>query len=394
MKLFKKWFKKEKPDVQFDEPENWNEIPVLKREDVNIHDENERKKYLKNCLEQIADATTEINTLRHEYTLVTDYLTDMEELETLPEEELEKLREETKKVAALQGERKRYTAKPNRMTDTQYRNMERIEDDMPEAYDKLVECETYQDLIRQDLRRLEGEKHAYYYRQNELLLSIGNLRGLSKILVIAASICIVMLIILQIGFEMDTQIGYLLTAGATAVALTWLFIKYKEEIKERKKIEQLFNKVILLQNKVKIRYVNNTNLLEYLNTKYRVHSAKELKKLWDAFLEERSERERYDAANADLDFFQGEFVKILRSYRIKDPLIWLHQTEAILDGKEMVEVRHGLIVRRQKLRKQMEFNTANAEAAQTEIKSLAEDYPQYASEILKIVSDYERAVDM
>lgn len=50
-------------------------------------------------------------------------------------------------------------------------------------------------------------------------------------------------------------------------------------------------------------------------------------------------------------------------------MIWLHQTGAILDPKEMVEVRHAMILRRQQLRKQMEFNTDNAEKAQEQIKS-------------------------
>jgi hypothetical protein len=55
----------------------------------------------------------------------------------------------------------------------------------------------------------------------------------------------------------------------------------------------------------------------------------------------------------------------------------------------MVEVRHALITRRQKLRKQMEFNTQNAEQAQQQVRELVGEYPEYAKEILQMVSDYE-----
>ena len=48
----------------------------------------------------------------------------------------------------------------------------------------------------------------------------------------------------------------------------------------------------------------------------------------------------------------------------------------------MVEIRHGLIIRRQSLRKRMDYNREMIiERAQAEIKALEENYPQYAQEI-------------
>ena len=61
---------------------------------------------------------------------------------------------------------------------------------------------------------------------------------------------------------------------------------------------------------------------------------------------------------------------------------------ALLDAKEMVEIRHGYIQRRQKLRKQMEYYKRMAEMARNEVKDLAADYPEYAKEILAIVDEY------
>jgi hypothetical protein len=175
-----------------------------------------------------------------------------------------------------------------------------------------------------------------------------------------------------------------------ALTLTVVYLKYMDAVKELKHASASMNKVILLQNKVKIRYVNNTNLLEYLYMKYGVESGSQLDRLWQQYKTEKVEREKMEAVEADLEFYSGELVKQLKKYRLFDPLVWTHQAAAILDNKEMVEVRHGLILRRQNLRKQMEYNAENAKAGQDEIKELVTAYPQYAKEVLEAVSAYEK----
>lgn len=153
-------------------------------------------------------------------------------------------------------------------------------------------------------------------------------------------------------------------------------------MKELKRVENGINRIIMLQNRVKIRYVNNTNLMDYLYMKYHVSSAKEFASWWEKFQVEKEERRRYREAELELDESQQEFLGILKCYQVKDPAIWLHQTAALLDGKEMVEIRHGLIIRRQSLRKRMDYNREMIiERAQAEIKALEENYPQYAQEI-------------
>ena len=91
------------------------------------------------------------------------------------------------------------------------------------------------------------------------------------------------------------------------------------------------------------------------------------------------------------DLCQQDLLRVLRRYQINDPAIWLHQTAAILDKKEMVEIRHNLIIRRQSLRRRMDYNKeVIAGKAQAEIKDLVENYPKYGKEILDIVGEYEK----
>ena len=137
--------------------------------------------------------------------------------------------------------------------------------------------------------------------------------------------------------------------------------------------------------------MNNTHLLDYLYMKYKVKSAGELGKSWELYQQEKEERHKYLQAELQLDEYQQELLHVLRRYQIKDPMIWLQQTQALLDRKEMVEIRHNLIIRRQSLRRRMDYNKeVIAGKAQEEIKDLVESYPKYAGEIMNIVDEYEK----
>ncbi len=358
---------------------------------VDYENKEQREDYVKNCLEKMADATKELENLTYEYEMVTSYLKDMEEIEALPEEESEQLKECARRVAELQDSKADFMERPRRISDEQYQLMERIADEVEEGFEKLTEAEEYQALIKQDLGRLEGEKHAYLYRKNEVMSMIADTRGMAIICVVALGLCILLLLFLQFFLDMDTKAGYLLTAVTAAVVITIIYIKHLDARQELRRVENGINKIILLQNKVKIRYVNNTNLLDYLQLKYGVGSAKELMELWNHYRAEKAERENLRKAERDLGQNERELLQMLKCYQIKDPAIWLHQTEAILDRKEMVEIRHNLIIRRQSLRRRMEYNKeVVAGGSQKEIKELVEKYPQYTKEIMGAVEEYEK----
>ncbi|MEG2232348.1 MAG: hypothetical protein RRX92_10065, partial [Lachnospiraceae bacterium] len=377
MNLWKRLFghKTVVDEVEYETEDEWGNT-ILVREKVNLRDDDQRNRYVQSCLEQMKEASLELDEVTHEYSLVTSYLTDMEEIEALPAEEMAPIIENATKVASLLDNTQVFERRKNHMPDSLYRQMELLEDDMPEAYDKIKQCEEYQSLIRQDLKRLDGEKHAQHYQKNELQTILANAQGISFICIGAMVVCFAMLLVLQFVLDMNTQIGYLLTIAVGAITLTLMFVKHADAVRELKRVERNQNKLILLQNKVKIRYVNNTNLCDYLYMKYGVNSAQELQTLWDQFIVEREEREQVAQANEELDFYQKELLNALRRYHVQDPNIWLHQAIALVDPKEMLEIRHNLIRRRQKLRSQMEYNTDIANSAQDEIKDLVATYPE------------------
>ena len=389
MGLLKKLFKNkiEQVPIETEEP-IWDES-VIKRSNIEIHNPLQRDKYVENCLEQIRDVEKEVVNLSFEYNLVTSYLKDMEEIEGLPKTERNLIDDCAKRIVQLNQESRDYKRRKNALSDAMYRKIQRIEENMPEGYDKLKEAENYQMLIKQDLTRLDGERHAFQYRKEELKAGITNSNGMTVISMVALGICILLLAILQFAFGLNVKIGYILSIGAAAVTVTFVFLRSTEYHKEYESVDNGINKLILLQNKVKIRYINNTHLLEYLRMKYDVKNSGELKWLWDHYQMEREQRESYEKTRTELRIYGNDLERLLSRYHVSDPQIWFHQAQALIEPKEMVEIRHGLIIRRQKLRKQIEYNKEIAASAQSEIKALVEEYPQYANEILKKVSKYE-----
>lgn len=387
-KIFKRWNRNEE-DPEYEESD-WEEEEE-EIDSVDFDNKEVREAYVRNCLDKMADATKELENLTFEYDMVTSYLKDMEEIEALPEEDAEELKTCAKKVELLQNSRDDYMGRKRRMSDDRFRQIERMLDEIEEGCAKIKEAEQYQELVKKDLSRLEGEKHAYLYRKNELISAIADTKGMAIISVTALGLCFALLLFLQFFLEMDTQAGYLITAGVAAFAITLIYVKHSEARRDLRRVELSINKIILLQNKVKIRYVNNTNLLDYLYLKYNVTSAEELENAWNLYYQEKEEREKCRRAELDLDYNQQELLRILRANQVKDPAVWLHQTEAILDHKEMVEIRHGLIIRRQSLRRRMDYNKeVVAGGAQKEIKELVHRYPKYTKEIIQTVEKYEK----
>lgn len=365
-------------------------LPVFHRENINMHNKDEREQYIRNCLEQIADAERELHHLEYEYNMVTSHLTDIEELERSPEVVQLEIREIAEKLDALKETQAGYEQRKNRISDKDFSKMEKVEGDVEEGITKLREAEDYQKLVKSDMRRLNGERHAYEYRRDELERELKNASGIAGICFIALVVCLIVLFVLQMTLRLDVKIGYVLVVFIAAVVILKLFLRHGDAGQEISRVEKDINRLIQLQNTVKIRYVNNRHLLDYLYMKFQVKRAAELEALWKKYMEEKEERERLERASRDIDYYQREFLKLLRQARIRDTSVWLHQVDAVLEEQEMVRLRQGLVGRRKVLREQMDYNRQLAVTAQTEVTEISGKYPKYREEILGLISEYEK----
>ncbi|MCR5304674.1 MAG: hypothetical protein K6E33_08945 [Lachnospiraceae bacterium] len=392
--ILKKWRRPFDLDDDQDDPDNENVYReytgiVRERKHINMHDRAQRETYVRGCLDQISYAAREIDSLNGEYNMVTAYLKDIEIIDSLASEDRALLSQAAEKVAASQDARERYDARKVKMDETEYRMAERLSLTADEGIEKLKDAEDYQDKIDSDLKKLSGERRAMKYRKNELNAVITDTKSMTVMCVVTLSIIITLLLILQFVFKMDTGWGYVIAGGVAAVLIATLFVHHQDAVSDMKVLNSEMNRLVVVTNKVKIRYVNNVNLLEYLRLKYGAESSKELERLMDRYEAERSAREEWYRNSSALDEGEKELMTLLRQYGLRDPVIWLKQSNALMDEREMVEIRHNLIKRRQTLRERVSYNRdVIAGKAREEIKGIVRQYPQYSDSVTAIVDSY------
>jgi hypothetical protein len=69
--------------------------------------------------------------------------------------------------------------------------------------------------------------------------------------------------------------------------------------------------------------------------------------------------------------------------------MFIYQPSILTDEDVLTDVRRGLIRRRKKLKKGMDFNQYSLEMSKKEIEDLVREYPKFSREILAIVESYE-----
>ena len=381
MGFFNKFFKKKlntEPD---------DEAPIS-RSSLDLSDAYLREQYVISCLEQLKEAEGEIDQINSEYASVTAQLTDMEEIEGLKGEKRDELCAIAKNIHDYRLAHDKFVLNPGNMTESEFDRLEALGDETPDGIKKISKEEEYKAKVKSDLNRIDREKTAYTFRRAEVSRNLENMRGISMIAIVAAAVLMVILLLLQLLLSLDVSIGYYIGVIAVALTETIVYLKYTDYSREKRKIESTVNELILLENKVKIRYVNNKNLLDYLYTKYGVESSKELKELYEKFLKEREDRRAFEKNEALYAEEIARLSKRLKTLNILNPEIWLHQSDAIYDKREMVEIRHRLIGRRQKLRKQLEYNEQVALEASNEIRQVANNYPESSNSIMEMIDKY------
>jgi hypothetical protein len=84
----------------------------------------------------------------------------------------------------------------------------------------------------------------------------------------------------------------------------------------------------------------------------------------------------YKRSSKELTHYGNQLVKVLQNVGVHDADIWINQPEAIIDPREMVEVTHGLNVRRQNLREEMEVDEDMIDLATSNIRERLKKHPE------------------
>lgn len=366
----------------------------LKIEEIEQRTKKENRHVALEYCQQIMEAVKDMEETKREYRVVTDYLTDIQSIEDLPEEDMKRVQETAQNIQNLSESRDVYRQKIKTISDAQFTQMEQLEEEIPDAIRRLKANEAYQSVVKRDMQYLEGEKHEWYIhqetkeREHKILKRV--LYG--SMALFAISIVLIIALSKPLHFDMETTlfIAALIAGGVGGGVLLCM----QNAERQIKKSQANMNRAISLLNGIKLKYVNITNAVDYACEKYHVHNSEELNYIWEQYLEAVKEREKYQRTNEDLEYFNSKLIRDLHTYHLYDAKIWIHQTQALLDKKEMVEVKHELLVRRKKLRDRIDIQIKDIQSAKGEIEKLTKDYRQHEKEIREVLDSIDKICGM
>ncbi|MCI9448140.1 MAG: hypothetical protein HFH36_12305 [Lachnospiraceae bacterium] len=358
-------------------------------EDASGSQQDQQKNPAMEYCEQILTAAKALEETKRDYKTVTDYLTDIQKIEDLPEKEFSEVEEVAKHVVELNNSRDAYLNKSRNISDAQFAQMEQLQDQMPDIIRRLKENEAYQTTVKRDMQYLEGEREEWRYYKDALEQES---RVLRKLLLVLAGVFVaaaVLIAILGMALHFDITLPFLaatLVAAVIGIAMVW---RLQNDGVDIKRSQANINRAITLLNKISFKYVNVTNAVDYACEKYHAKNSYELNYIWEQYMEELRERDKYQKTNDELEYFNDKLVMLLQQYRLYDAKVWIYQAQALLDKKEMVEVKHELIVRRQKLRATLESQIANIRKAQADIVKIVKERPGDEKEIKNILKSVD-----
>lgn len=359
------------------------------RREMNPHNYKDRERFVRNICDQMASGSSDVDHKKSEYQKVTDRLQDLEEIEALPGNERAEMRRLAQAIIDFEAQEARYKRPESKISERQYHEIERIEKELPEILKKLEESEKYQSAVRRDMNLLEGEKAALAYQRKEDKARLANSRSLFVVCVFAAAMAVIVILALSATMNIEIKLPITIVAAVLAVCLTGIFVGYRNARDSYHKTSRQINRSISLQNTAKIKYVNVTNLIDYYYAKYRINSSHELYYMWEKFEEEKSARHHSENSAQMMEELRRNLLLFLNRFRIKDPSNWIYQPSVLIYDKEIAQLRHDLVIQRQRLRKGIDFEMYNLENGRKEIEDMIKQYPQYSKEIMAIVEQYE-----
>lgn len=388
--LFKKYNK-----LDSDKAESYIQANYTNRDKtVRLNSFSDIKEHIKENSGIIAESHRQIEESKIEYKAVTSYLSDMDKIDRIPKLQRDVIEDAARNILNLNKERNQIRNRQYDITDVQYRLFERYEMQLPKELKALKEAESYQADIEADLKHLEAEKQAFLNEEDEIINKQSFLRGIAK----ATFIVIILLFIVFVGLSASTgsdmTLPFLLTVLMGMGSTLYIFMEARKNTHDIKLVQLKLNKVIMLTNKVTIKSVNNRNYLEYSYSKYMVDNCKQLKKRWEQYVKIKDENKRFEGNSQLLEFYNDILIKELAKYSINDTEIWIYQPSAILDSREMVEVRHRLNIRRQKLRERIQANKEQKDDATKAIISLIKAYPESEAEAIRILKKHQIKQDI
>lgn len=377
-------FKRKKRKVNIEEV-NISEESI---KPVELKDTSAIRNHVITLCEQMIDISKDMEDVRKEYDRVTAYLNDIQIVEGLEGEQKSQLVDVAYQVTKLINVRNDYLNAERKISDDTFFQMKELEDEVPDIIKRLKQNESYLETVKRDLNRLAGEKVEWSVVRQEAEDEMRELRKLSHMLLFGFGGTAILVAGLSIVMKWKL-LPVLIVAFMATLSAAYVMIRMQECATDIKQSEINLNHTIALENRVKIRYVNAKNAVDYTHARFHVRDANELTYNYEQFIEICKEKERLKQTNEDLEYFNGRLVRILKGLHLYDAKIWINYANAVVDPREMVELKHDLFTRRQSLRSRIEYNLNEIEQMRTEVNKYVEKMGDKSVQVRAILQKVE-----
>lgn len=339
--------------------------------------------------ETIRSAKDQMSLIKKEYEKVNGSLQDAQILSELPSEMQEEIKAQAKQLIDLKKSMGNLDSHKVDMSLVQIGLMERYEKELEKEIKKMRRDEEYKKAIEGDLRKLSGEKAVLAYEEREekkrrrFLLRLGMISGFM------IGFFLIMYFVFFVIFETFLELPFLATLAGGLLLVIYIFLETDRNKKAIQSNAAKRNKLALLTNKVKIKYVNQTSALDYSCDKYEVNTSFELEDRYKKYLIFKEEEKRRRQATSSYDRAKETLKNTLFEYNISDTELWIFHPHAVIEPKEMVEIRHNLNEKRGKLREMLEFNTRIVEENSEKLRVLADKFPENRRMIYEMAEFYK-----
>jgi hypothetical protein len=347
------------------------------------------RRHIVELCEDIIDSSRELENTRNEYRQVATQLNDIAAIEGMPAEDKEAVVDTVRQIQKLDEARSELLVAEKKMSDAQFAQMQEEESSIPSSVQRLKSNETYLDAIKRDMNFLEGEKVEWSILRQECEHEQVILRRIAFFLLVLFSAAVLVLLVIRLYMDYDIQLFLLIAAFITTLIGAYVLLKYQDCTKEIKRCDVNRNQAILLQNRVKTKYVNIKNAVDYTCDKYHVKNSYELTYMYEQFQSTVKEQEKFKQTSDDLNYYNEHLVVLLEKLNLSDTSYWIHCMSALVNEKEMMSQKAGLIERKQRLKKSIEESMASIE----EMKQEVTESTRYMGEVSKQVKQILQKLD-
>lgn len=326
---------------------------------------------------------------KYEFEEVSKYLSDIRLLETMSESNRAMITDAARMIEGLDNERISYQNGKSMVTREQYKTMEMYEKEIPRKIKELEKQEEYLDLVRDDMRNLEGEKGSIGYAREQAEEKRNFLVKLTYGIIFAVLLIFIVLIVLMDRTGKDFTIPFLLTGIAGAAYAAYFIHEHRSCGTQIKKNDYMLNRANVLLNKVKIKFVNTTNALDYSYEKYGVNSARDMRYIWENYKHEKEEEMRYRKNSQLLAGYEENLERLLKELKFAKPDAWISQPDVLINRGELADFKDAVSNRRNKLKAQLDFNVRQQDTTMNEIEALKNKYDRFRDDINVIMKRNE-----